>query len=95
MASQAEMMKLQQQEIERLRAELEKVKAGGEGVYVLPHTLRKGHGDIWRGYVEGRERPDNVPNVDTVPATATGGPSNQDIVEFMAAKAIAEVQAGE
>lgn len=84
-------VKQQAAEIERLRKELEQVKKGGEAVYILPHTLRKGHGEIWHGYVEGRERPDNVPQVDV--ATPASGPSNADVIEFMAARAIGEAQA--
>jgi Mg-chelatase subunit ChlD len=79
-------------EIERLRKELEQVKTSGEPVYPLPHTLRKGVGDLWRGNVRGRERPDNVPQVDGSVTPGASGPSNQDVVEFMAAQAIAEAQ---
>ena len=79
-------------EIERLRAEIENLKKAGEPIYLLPHTMRKGIGDAWMGYSPTRERPDNVPKVGKAPST--GGPSNADVVEYMAAQAIAEAAKG-
>jgi len=88
MMTKDETMREQAAEIERLRAELEQTKRSGEAVYPLPHTLRKGQGDLWRGNVRGRERPDNVPADDRV--TPTTGPTNQEVIEAMAARAIGE-----
>jgi len=89
----------QAEEIERLRSELNDMTRGGEAVYPLPHTLRKGVGDLWRGSVAGRERPDNVPssgNMGTAAMgaiTPTSGPTNQEILEALAGQAIADAQA--
>lgn len=74
-------------EIERLRAEVEGLKTGSERLYVLPHPTRRGVGDLWRGYEEGRERPDNV----VMAPEAVGRvrtPSEQEIVEALAARQV-------
>lgn len=89
MSSPNETIKQQQKEIERLRREISDLTQAGDRVYMLPHTLRKGVGDAWRGYDEKRERPDNVPKVDRATETPAG-PSNQEVTEFLAGQAIKE-----
>lgn len=78
------MIKRQTEEIERLKRELDNLRAGSEAMFVLPHPMRQGVGDVWRGYRESRVRPDNV----TLLPSRNELPTSQDAIEALAARAI-------